>query len=147
MKALRQPKNLLNAVLMLFVLGNIAMDVANIAVWIAIPSMQSSLQSGPIAETLGSTIGLAAGTAILSAASITYAIALFGLYRKQKWAPLLVIAVSVANRAFSVAIFQATYPIFYAWTGTLIFVALLDYWLLSKPPKAIVAIGLEKPAS
>ena len=141
MSTQRRPKNPLNILLLLFVLGNIAMDVANIALWITIPSMQTSLQGGPIAKTFGSTGGLALGTAILAAVSITYALASVGLYRKQKWAPMLVIVVSVANRAASVAIFQATYSIFYAWTGVLIIASLLDYWLLSKPSNPMPQTG------
>jgi hypothetical protein len=59
------------------------------------------------------------------------------LYKRQKWATLLVIAISIANRAGSVAIFQATYWIFYVWTGVLVIASLLDFWLLSKRPNPL----------
>ena len=126
-------KNRINTLLFLFVLGNIAMDVVNIALWFGIPSLQSSLQGGSIAKAFGSFDGLVIGTAILSVVSVTYALGLFGISRRQKWASILLIVISIANRAFAVAIFEFTTPIFYAWTVVLVSTALLSYRGLSKP--------------
>jgi hypothetical protein len=118
---------------MLYVAGNIIFDVANIGVWIGSPSSQTSLQGGPIAKTLGSLPGLAVGSAILIAVSVAFSLGLFGLIRKQKRAPILIIATAVANRLLALLIFEATYSIFYAGTVFLLSIALLDYWLLSTP--------------
>jgi hypothetical protein len=135
-------KNRINTLLFILVLGNIVWDIANIALWIRVPSSQSSLQGGPIAKTFGSLDGLVIGTTVLSAISIIYATGLFGLHRRQKWAPALIIAVSIANRAFALLIFEFTSPIFYVWTVILVSVAYLDYRLLGKATKAFAAIGV-----
>jgi hypothetical protein len=127
------PTNLVNTLLMLYVVGNIIMGVANVAVWVGSPSSQASLLGGPVAKTLGSLAGLAVGSAILSAASFAFAVGVFGLSQKQKWAPLIIVAVAIANRLLSLLIFQATYAIFYAGTVFLVCFALLDYWLINRP--------------
>jgi hypothetical protein len=122
-----KPKNRINTLLFILVLGNIVVDVANIGFWIGMPSSQASMLGGPIAKTFGSLVGLVIGTAILSAVSITYVATLFGLYRRQKWAPLLIVAVSIANRALALVIFEFTTPILFVWTGILVVVAYIDY--------------------
>ena len=124
-------KAAINWLLILYVAGNIIFDLANVGVWIASPSSRTSLQGGPIAKTLGSLPGLAVGSAILIAVSVAFGLGLFGLIRKQKGAPLLIIATAVANRLLALLIFEATYSIFYAGTVILICIALLDYWFLS----------------
>jgi hypothetical protein len=127
-----KPKNRINTLLFILVLGNIVVDVANIAVWIGMPSSQASMLGGPIAKTFGSLVGLVIGTAILSVVSITYATTLFGLSRRQKWAPLLIVAISIANRAIALVIFEFTSPIFFAWTVILVAVAYIDYRRLAQ---------------
>jgi hypothetical protein len=127
-----KPKNRINTLLFILVLGNIVVDVANIDVWIGMPSSQASMLGGPIAKTFGSSAGLAIGTAILSAVSIVYTTTLFGLYKLQKWAPLLIVAISIANRALALVIFEFTSPIFFAWTVILVAVAYIDYHRLAQ---------------
>jgi hypothetical protein len=127
-----KPKNRINTLLFILVLGNIVVDVGNIAVWIGMPSSQASMLGGPIAKTFGSSVGLAIGTAILSVVSIAYATTLFGLSRRQKWAPLLIVAISIANRALALVIFEFTSPIFFVWTVILVAVAYVDYRRLAQ---------------
>jgi hypothetical protein len=128
-------KNRLNTLLFIFVLANIVGEVGNIALWYGIPSLRASLQGGLIAKALGAGNALATGTTILSAIAIMYTVTLVSLRRKQKWAPILIIAISVANRAFALIIFEPVVPFYFAWTGILVFAALLDYWLLSRESK------------
>ena len=131
----------INTLLILCVIGNIVTDVVNVGVWIGSPSSQASLKAGAIAKTFGAFNGLIIGAVILLAVSIVYAAGLFGLLRKQRWAALLVVAISVANRAVAVLIFEFTFPVFYAWTVALVIVASLDYWFLSKPPEPLPQAG------
>jgi hypothetical protein len=139
-----KPKNRVNTLLFILVLGNIVVDVANIAFWIGMPSSQASMLGGPIAKTFGSSAGLVIGTAILSVVSITYAATLFGLSRRKRWAPLLIIAISIANRALALVIFEFTSPIFFVWTGILVVVTYIDYRRLAphfSPPNGLQYIN------
>jgi hypothetical protein len=118
---------------MIFVLVNIIGDIGNIALWYGIPSLQTSLQGGLIASALGAGEALAAGTGILAAVSTIYAVSLFGLFKRQKGGSLLVIAISVANRAFALLLFEVKPPFFFVWTGILVFAAFIDYRCLTAP--------------
>ena len=88
-------------ILMLFVLVNVIGDIGNIAFWWANPSYRSSLNLSIIGNAAGTENALLAGTVVLSIVAIVYLISLFGLMKKFKRAPLLIIAISIANRAIA----------------------------------------------
>jgi glucan phosphoethanolaminetransferase (alkaline phosphatase superfamily) len=127
-------RNWLNRILVLLVILNILGDISNIAVWLATPSSRGfSLNTGYIADKVGSSNALVAGSAILLIVALCYAVAAFGLSKKRKWAPLLVIAVSVVNRLLTLVIYvwNIYFFLFLAWTIILIIVTLLDYRKIS----------------
>jgi len=55
------------------------------------------------------------------------------LIKRRTWAPLLVIAISVANRALAAVMFEVNeaFAFFAVWTVILVVVAYLDYRKLS----------------
>ncbi len=73
---------------------NVAFDVIAIAVWAAIPATTTQLSLGFTAV---------AGEAAIAAAIFT--ITLYGLVKRQKWAPPLAIAVTVLQRTFGTYVF------------------------------------------
>jgi hypothetical protein len=126
-------KNWFNILLILLVAINIIGDVGNIALWNSEPSSQESLMGGYIASLAGAENALTAGTIILAVVSIIYIASLLGLLKKQKWGPLLVIAISIANRAIAVFLysFNEFFFLWFAWTIILLIVAFLDFRKLS----------------
>ncbi len=126
-------KNWVNILLVLLVAINIIGDIGNIALWNSLPSSQESLTGGYIDSLAGAENALATGTIILSVVSIMYVAALLGLLKKQKWGPLLVIAISIANRAIAVFLylFNQFFFLWFAWTIILLVVAFLDFRKLS----------------
>lgn len=132
-------KNRINTLLIVFVLINIIGDIGNVIAWLAIPDMRGSLTGGVvggvqlsggyIAVTAGADAALIAGSVILIAVSIVYIAALLGLMKRRTWAPLLVIAISIANRLLALLLFQfnEAFALWGAWTVILVVVAALDY--------------------
>ena len=145
------PKNRINTVLILFVLLNIIGDIGNVIFWYASPSSQSSLVGGTtggvemtggyIAQWAGADAALAAGTIILLVVSVVYIAALFGLLKRRTWAPLLVIAISIANRVLAVFLFELSFAFVFwgVWTIILVVVAAFDYRKLSSSASAMKA--------
>jgi hypothetical protein len=126
-------KNWFNILLILLVAINIIGDVGNIALWNSEPSSKESLMGGYIDSLAGAENALTAGTIILAVVSIIYIASLLGLLKKQKWGPLLVIAISIANRAIAVFLysFNEFFFLWFAWTIILLIVAFLDFRKLS----------------
>ena len=133
MNSAKVGKNWVNLILIPLVAINIIGDVGNIVLWNSLPSTQESLMGGHIASLAGAENALAAGTIILAVVSVTYVVALFGLLKKQKWGPLLVIAISIVNRAIAVFLylFNQFFFLWFAWTIILLVVAFLDFRKLS----------------
>ncbi len=127
-------KNRINTVLILLVLVNVIGDLGNIAFWYASPSSQDSLKGGYIAAVAGEANALIAGTAILLVVALIYIASAYGLLKKQTWAPLLVIAISVANRTLAAFLYLFSEAFFFwlVWTIILVVVASLDYRKLAK---------------
>ena len=74
---------------------NIVLDIIAIAIWAAFPAIQWSIYR------LGfSIVGTEAALAVA-----LFALTLFGLSKKQKWAPILAIAVTVTQRVFATYVF------------------------------------------
>jgi hypothetical protein len=123
------PKNRINTVLILFVALNIIGDIGNISFWYASPSSQGSLQGGYIASIAGNDNALIAGSIILAIVSVVYIVGLYGLFKRMLWAPLLVIDISVANRALALVLYEISlaYAFWAVWTVILVVVSVLDY--------------------
>jgi hypothetical protein len=120
----------LHTVLILFVAINIMGDIGNVAFWWANSSSRdASLNTGYIASVVGNGNALIAGTIILLVVSAVYAAALFGLLKKMAWAPLLVIAISVANRAIALPLYfiSPAFAFWAVWTVILVAVSYLDW--------------------
>ena len=100
------PKNRINTVLIVLVALNIIGDIGNIIFWYASPSSQGSLQGGYIAGAAGNNNALIAGSLILAIVSVIYIVSLYGLFKRMLWGPLLVIAISIANRALALVLYQ-----------------------------------------
>jgi uncharacterized membrane protein len=132
MKAKAAGLGIIHKILIVFIILNIIGDIANIAFWYAIPSSRGSLLDGYIgnaAGAAGANTALAAGSIVLAVVSIVYIAAVFGLFKKMKWVPLLVIAISVANRALALVLYPISFAlVFWAiWTIILVVLAYLDY--------------------
>ena len=116
-------------ILMVFVVVNIIGDIGNVAFWWATPSSRSSLNPSIIGNAIGADNALLAGTIVLAIVAFVYIISLFGLMKKLKWAPLLVSALSVFNRAIAVFLYQISFAfIFWAiWTAIMVVLSYLVY--------------------
>jgi hypothetical protein len=121
---------LIHKILIVFVSINIIGDVGNVAFWLASPdSRAASLNTGYIGVTAGIENALIAGTIILLVVAVVYIVALFGLLRKRGWAPLLVIAISIANRTIALPLYfiSLAFAFWAVWTVILVVVSYLDW--------------------
>jgi len=123
---------------MLFVIINIIGDIGNVAFWWASPDSRAlSLNTGLIGTLAGADNALIAGTVILLVVSVVYIAGLYGLMKKLTWAPLLVIAISVTNRALALVLYAISFAfVFWAvWTVILVILSYLDWKKLKALPK------------
>lgn len=74
---------------------NIVFDLIAIAIWAIFPNLQWSIYR------LGFSI---VGTEAALAAAL-FALVLFGLHKKHKWAPILAIIITVTQRVFATYVF------------------------------------------
>lgn len=74
---------------------SIVFDIAAVAIWAAFPAIQWTIYQ------LGFTI---VGTEAVVAAAL-FALTLFGLHKKRKWAPPLAIVITVTQRVFGTYVF------------------------------------------
>jgi hypothetical protein len=121
---------IIHKILIIFVALNIIGDIGNVAFWWVNPSSRdASLNTGYIASVAGNDNALIAGTVILLVVSAVYAAALFGLQKKMMWAPLLVIAISVANRVIALPLYfiSPAFIFWVVWTAILVVVSYLDW--------------------
>jgi hypothetical protein len=81
--------------LTLLVALNIVFDLIAIAIWAVFPNLQWSIYR------LGFSI---VGTEAALAAAL-FALVLFGLHKKHKWAPILAIIITVTQRVFATYVF------------------------------------------
>lgn len=111
---------LIHKILMFFIIINIIGDIGNVALWWAIGAFNERI----------------AGIIILLIVAAVYVIALFGLLRKLKWAPLLVIAISVANRALAFVIYLVSpaFAFWAVWTVIIVVLAYLDWRKMKSLP-------------
>jgi uncharacterized membrane protein len=144
-------KNRINTVLIFFILLNAIGDIGNVIFWHANPSSQGSivggvmgdvpLKGGYINSVLGASATLAFGSVTLIIVAAIYLIAMFGLFKKQNWGPLLVIAISIVNRVIAAFLYELSmaFTFWAVWTVILVAVAFLDYRKLTTNPQTPVA--------
>ena len=105
--------------LTLLITANIILDITAIAIWAALPT-----------NTWNGMYRLNSLIASLEAAlaAVFFAVTLFGLRRKKKWAPILAIAITVSQRAFAVYVFfpSIAIPIPLIWSLVIIYFAFKD---------------------
>jgi hypothetical protein len=99
--------------------ANIVLDIIAIVIWASLPA---NTWNGMY--RLDSLI--ASSEAALAAAF--FAVSLFGLKKKQKWAPILTIVITVTQRVFAVYVFfpSVAIPIPLIWSLVIIYFALKD---------------------
>lgn len=118
--------------LMLFVAVNIIGDVGNVIFWWVNPDSRAlSLNTGIIGAAAGADAALITGTVILLIVAAIYAVGLYGLNKKLKWAPLLIIAISVANRALALVLYLIS-PAFAFWAVWTVILVVLSYLVWRK---------------
>ena len=122
----------IHKILMLFVLINIIGDIGNVAFWWAnSASRAASLNTGYIGVAAGIGNALIVGTIVLLVVAVVYIIALFGLMKQKKWAPQLIIVISVVNRALALVLYFIS-PAFVFWAVWSIILIALAYFDWSK---------------
>ncbi len=86
-------------------------------------------------DAVGAANALIIGSVLLLVVAAIYAVSLFGLVKNQKWAPLLIIAISVVNRVFALAIFYISpaFAFWAAWTVILVVLGFLEYRKFASP--------------
>ena len=106
-------------ILTLLVTANIVLDIAAIAIWAVLPANTWNGMYRLDSLIAGSEAALAA---------VFFALTLFGLKRKKKWAPILAIAVTVTQRFFAVYVFfpSIAIPIPLIWSLVIIYFAIKD---------------------
>jgi len=129
----------IHKILMFFVIINIVGDIGNVALWWAnSASRAASLNTGYIGVAAGVGNALIAGTIVLLVVAAVYIVALFGLLKRMIWAPELIIAISVANRALALVLYFIS-PAFAFWAIWSIILIALSYFDWSKMDTATVA--------
>jgi hypothetical protein len=121
---------IIHKVLIAFVAINIIGDIGNVAFWWANPASRvASLNTGYIGINAGISNAITAGTLILLVVSFVYIVALFGLLKRLKWAPKLIIAISVANRALAIVLYfiSPAFAFWAVWSIILIAVSYFDW--------------------
>lgn len=123
---------IIHKIFMLFVLINIIGDIGNVAFWWAnSTSRAASLNTGYIGVTAGIGNALISGTIILLVVAVVYIIALYGLMKQMKWAPQLIIVITVVNRALALILYFIS-PAFVFWAVWSIILIALAYFDWSK---------------
>jgi hypothetical protein len=124
--------NLITKILLILIILNIAGDVLSAYWFLSDPSLgELSLYGGLIASFAGKDCALMIASALLLTYAAVYAIAACGLFKKSKWAPLLIIAVSIVNRALALVIFEPNYH-WLIWSAWQIVMISLAFYLWRK---------------
>jgi len=115
---------------------NVAGNISNVVIWLMSPSwhdpsLRDSLNEGLIASFAGTEGALVISSAIILVYATVYAINAFGLFRKSKWAPLLIIEISIVDRVLALVIFQLNVG-FLIWSAWKIVMISLAFYLLRK---------------
>ncbi len=141
MSATTKPVSLgwVHRILMAFVVITIIGEIGNVIAWWAIPGAQVSLNGGELGGVtspasllnawFGSQGALIVGSILLLVVAAVYAYSVWGLLKKQKKAPLIIIGVSIINRILTLVIFAISVAVafFAVWTVILLVVSYLDW--------------------
>jgi hypothetical protein len=105
--------------LTLLITANIVLDITAMAIWAALPT-----------NTWNGMYRLNSFIASLEAAlaAAFFGVTLFGLNKRQKWAPILAIAITVTQRVFAFYVFfpSIAIPIPLIWSLVIIYFAFKD---------------------
>jgi hypothetical protein len=125
--------NLITKILIVLVILNIAGDVLAAAFFLWDPSLgELSVYGGLIAGFAGKNGAVMITSAILLGYAAVYAVSVFGLLRKLKWAPPLVIAVSVVNRALALGVIFEPNVAWLIWSVWKLVIIALAFYLWRK---------------
>jgi uncharacterized membrane protein YoaK (UPF0700 family) len=127
---------IIHKILIVFVAINIVGDIGNVAFWWANPaSRAASLNTSYIGVNAGVRNAFTIGTVILLLVSVVYMVALYGLLKRKIWAPKIIIAISVVNRALALVLYFIS-PAFAFWAVWSIILIAISYFDWSKTNKA-----------
>ncbi len=125
--------NLITKILLILIVLNIAGDVLAAAFFLWDPSLgELSVYGGLIASFAGKNGAVMLTSAILLGYAVVYAVSVFGLLSKLKWAPPLVIAVSVVNRALALGVIFEPNVAWLIWSAWKIVIIALAFYLWRK---------------
>jgi hypothetical protein len=123
---------IIHKIFMLFVLINIIGDIGNVVLWwVNSASRAASLNTGYIGIAAGVGNALIAGTIVLLVVAVVYIIGLYGLLKQMKWAPQLILVITVVNRALALILYFVS-PAFVLWAVWSIILIALSYFDWSK---------------
>ena len=119
---------IIHKIFMLFILINIIGEIGNVAFWWAnSASRAASLNNSIIGVAAGIGNALIVGTIVLLVVAILHIIALFGLLKHIKWAPQLIVIITVVNRALALILYFIS-PAFVFWAVWSIVLIVLAYF-------------------
>lgn len=125
--------NLITKILLILIILNIAGDIIAAAFFLWDPSLgELSVYGGLIASFAGKNIAVMITIAILLGYAVVYAVSVFGLVRKFKWAPILVIAVSVLNRGLALGVIFEPNVAWLIWSAWKLVIAAFAFYLWRK---------------
>jgi len=125
--------SLITKILVVLVILNIAGDVLAAAFFLWDPSLgELSVYGGLIAIFAGKSGAVMITSAILLGYAVVYAVSVFGLLSKLKWAPLLVIAVSIVNRVLALGVIFEPNVAWLVWSAWKLVIIALAFYLWRK---------------
>jgi hypothetical protein len=123
---------IIHKIFMLFILINIIGEIGNVAFWWTnSASRAASLNNSIIGVAAGMGNALIVGTIILLVIAAVHIIALYGLMKQMKWAPQLIIVITLVNRALALILYFIS-PAFVFWAVWSIILIALAYFDWSK---------------
>jgi hypothetical protein len=123
---------IIHKIFMLFILINIIGEIGNVAFWWAnSASRAASLNNGIIGVAAGIGNALIAGTIVLLVIAVLHIVAFYGLMKQLKWAPKLIIIITLVNRALALILYFIS-PAFVFWAVWSIILIALAYFDWSK---------------
>jgi hypothetical protein len=122
-------------VLMVLVALAIIGGLASIVIWYTQPDMRMTL-----------VVDYTWASNAVGVVAILNFVALLGIKMREKWGPLLVIAITIPNRILGFFFFEvnAGQAVFIVWSVVLIVFALLDYKQLPKKEHQTSGVGVAR---
>jgi hypothetical protein len=122
----------MNRLLCIRVYISIIGDIGNVIFWWVNPDSRGlSLNTGIIGVAAGSDAALIAGSVTLLVVAAIYAAGLYGLVKRKLWSPLLIIAISIANRVLALFLYLIS-PAFAFWAVWTVLLVVLSYLVWRK---------------